>query len=160
MAESLENQLFSASKNGDWESVKVLLDRGADPNTAIDGYTVLMVASQEGHLEVVKVLLDRGADINTETTYTSFTALDLTNAALIQLTKSDSSAATDHQTKMAPTRTRLWAMVPPRCGVQSPTVTVRWRMSCSKKAHTRIDHMGWCTTLLTLDMHLASCSPH
>ncbi len=46
------------------EAVKILLDKGADPN-AVDSdehFTPLMHAAAEGNLEVVKVLMSHGAD--------------------------------------------------------------------------------------------------
>jgi ankyrin repeat protein len=43
--------------------VKLLLDRGAEPNTQqVRGQTALMWAAAEGHADVVELLLERGAD--------------------------------------------------------------------------------------------------
>ena len=52
--------------NGHLEVVKLLVDRGGDPNAKvdIDGSTPLHRASENGHLEVVKLLVDRGGDPN------------------------------------------------------------------------------------------------
>lgn len=46
------------------ETVKILLDKGADPNHVDSGehFTSLMHAAAEGHLEVVKLLVEYGAD--------------------------------------------------------------------------------------------------
>lgn len=46
------------------EAVKILLDKGADPNVvdSDEHFTALMHAAAEGHLEVVKVLMSHGAD--------------------------------------------------------------------------------------------------
>ena len=45
--------------------VQLLLDRGAEPNTADQQeFTPLYGAAQEGHNDVVQLLLDRGADPN------------------------------------------------------------------------------------------------
>jgi ankyrin repeat protein len=46
------------------EAVKILLDKGADPNVvdADEHFTPLMHAAAEGNLEVVKVLMSHGAD--------------------------------------------------------------------------------------------------
>jgi len=56
--------LYQAAGKGDINTVKTLLDQGADVNETFDSITPLMRASEEGHIEVVKVLLDRGANIN------------------------------------------------------------------------------------------------
>ena len=55
--------LMYAVLYGDAASVRLLLDRGADPNTRNDaGATALMWAV--GDLETTRLLLDRGADVN------------------------------------------------------------------------------------------------
>lgn len=49
------------------EMVRLLIERGVDPNPADDaprGYTPLMHAAQDGKLEYVRMLLDAGADVN------------------------------------------------------------------------------------------------
>jgi ankyrin repeat protein len=47
------------------EIVKLLLDRGADPNIQNEfGYTALIYSARNGIIENVKLLLDRGADPN------------------------------------------------------------------------------------------------
>jgi ankyrin repeat protein len=64
--------MFAAQKSNGTSSldtVKLLLDRGADINAANrNGYTALMFAAQQSNgtssLDTVKLLLDRGADIN------------------------------------------------------------------------------------------------
>ncbi len=56
--------LYWAAGKGDINTVKTLLDQGADVNETFDSLTPLMRASEGGHIEVVKMLLDRGADIN------------------------------------------------------------------------------------------------
>ena len=57
--------LIGAARQGQLEAVRVLLDRGADPNMPVlgDG-SPLIGAAARGHLEVVSLLLDRGADPN------------------------------------------------------------------------------------------------
>jgi ankyrin repeat protein len=57
--------LTHAAANGHLESVRVLLDRGADPNSlTTEGGSALYWAASNGHLEVVALLLKRGADVN------------------------------------------------------------------------------------------------
>jgi ankyrin len=52
------------SYTGNPAAVKLVLDRGADPNVQqFRGQTALMWAASEGHAEVVKLLLARGADV-------------------------------------------------------------------------------------------------
>ena len=54
-----------AARSGDVDAVKLLLTRGANPNTAepIRNQTALMWAAAEGNTGVVKVLIEAGADI-------------------------------------------------------------------------------------------------
>ncbi|MEI0748972.1 ankyrin repeat domain-containing protein, partial [Brachyspira pulli] len=62
---NVNSALRYASKNGHLEIVKLLIDSGANVNAKDDNNnTVLMYASANGYLEVVKYLLDKGADIN------------------------------------------------------------------------------------------------
>ena len=57
--------LYIAAYRGYTTVVKMLLDRGADPNGVIEGgLTPLYVAAEYGHVETVKVLMDGGADAN------------------------------------------------------------------------------------------------
>jgi len=61
---ALAGPLHDASKNGDVEAAKRLLDQGVDvaePDSA--GDPVLVVASLAGHADIVAVLLERGANI-------------------------------------------------------------------------------------------------
>lgn len=62
--------LLTAPPRGDARWVKLLLERGADPNAADkQGHTILMLAasSDQVPVDVVRALLDRGADINATT---------------------------------------------------------------------------------------------
>ena len=64
-----ETVLMLTSYTGNPAAVKLLLDRGAEPNTQqFRGQTALMWAAAEGHAQVVKLLLDRGADAGLSST--------------------------------------------------------------------------------------------
>ncbi|HKQ80374.1 MAG TPA: M56 family metallopeptidase [Blastocatellia bacterium] len=57
--------LIGAAREGQLEAVRLLLDRGADPNLALGGEgTPLIAAAREGRADVVLLLLDRGASID------------------------------------------------------------------------------------------------
>ena len=61
----MEENLFNASLYGNLETVKILLEQGADVDLqSNDGNTALIYASRDGNLETVKFLLEQGADIN------------------------------------------------------------------------------------------------
>src|SRR5262245_37592686 len=55
--------LTGAAYKGRLDAVRLLLDRGADPNLGSDG-TPLTNAAEGGHMEIVSLLLDRGANID------------------------------------------------------------------------------------------------
>ena len=69
--------LMSASRYGNLEIVKLLVESGADINNAKDniGNTALTYASYFGRLEVVIYLVENGADVNAKDEYGE-TALD------------------------------------------------------------------------------------
>jgi len=68
--EYVNNSLLRAAFRGDWEALKLLLDRGADVNAGdYHRFTVLMLAARRGRLEVVKLLLDKGADANAQSRF-------------------------------------------------------------------------------------------
>ena len=69
---------MTASKVGNLESVRVLLDRGAKVDAADPAYhqTSLMIAVRENHPAVVHLLVQRGANVNAQTR-TGETRLDL-----------------------------------------------------------------------------------
>ena len=57
--------LYKACYDGNMETVKKALDKGADVNTKDnDGDTCLMRAGNYGHIEIVSLLLEKGADVN------------------------------------------------------------------------------------------------
>jgi ankyrin repeat protein len=59
------NALIAASRNGQKETVKLLLENGADINAQNNSQgSALNAAARRGHLDTVKLLLEKGADIN------------------------------------------------------------------------------------------------
>ena len=54
---------------GDLESVKLLLDNGADPNEEDFGSTCLHIVSKTKHIEIAKLLIEYGANLNTKNWY-------------------------------------------------------------------------------------------
>jgi ankyrin repeat protein len=59
------NFLMWASRTGDFDIVKLLLDRGATIDDKDNsGSTSLMFASYSGHFDIVQLLLERGANVN------------------------------------------------------------------------------------------------
>ena len=55
--------MHEAALNGRVEIVKLLLERGADPNAKFyDGSTSLHIAAHLGRVEIVKILLEHGAN--------------------------------------------------------------------------------------------------
>ena len=69
--------LMQAAHKGDLDTMKVLIDKGADVNESSmglglgSGYTPLMIAARDGRLDAAKLLLDRGADVNKEVSGTA-----------------------------------------------------------------------------------------
>lgn len=60
--------LYDAEEGGHVDTIRVLLDHGADPtSTPYGGLTALHVAACNGHMEAAGILLDHGADINAVT---------------------------------------------------------------------------------------------
>ena len=57
--------LYRAAQNGYLEIVKLLLDKGADPNAITkDNCTALQTAAERGYREIVELLLDKGANLD------------------------------------------------------------------------------------------------
>ena len=88
----VSDDLISAASAGNIDSVRSLLDRGADPNfTNADGTTALGAAlsGEESSLELMRLLIDHGADANGATvsgqpllfliTLTAWFAMDYTD---------------------------------------------------------------------------------
>nr|QBK92241.1 MAG: F-box domain and ankyrin repeat protein [Pithovirus LCPAC304] len=63
--EPSKTALMLASKNGNVDIVRLLLDNGADPNVSDADLNdpALLEASRNGHINVVEMLLDHGANI-------------------------------------------------------------------------------------------------
>ena len=75
----LAQPIIDAAEIGDAESIRQLLDRGADVNSIANGrfpWTPLMHAAFRGHPDAVRLLLDRGANLDHEC-LDGFTALTL-----------------------------------------------------------------------------------
>jgi hypothetical protein len=56
--------LMFAAANGRSDTVRLLIDRGADIHATGRGGDALFWAAEEGHADVVKLLIDRGSDID------------------------------------------------------------------------------------------------
>src|SRR5208337_2458457 len=57
--------LIDAVQNGDSNQVRLLLDKGVDPNPKDQhNVTALILASLEGEFEIARLLLDKGANVN------------------------------------------------------------------------------------------------
>jgi ankyrin repeat protein len=66
-----------ATKQGDVEKVRLLLEKGADINSKDQhGQTALMNATHAGQVELVRLLIEKGADLNVTAKY-NLTALML-----------------------------------------------------------------------------------
>jgi hypothetical protein len=64
-ADRVATPIFHAACNGHVEIVKLLLQKGADPNARnIGSNTALMLAARRGHVEVVNALIAGGVDVN------------------------------------------------------------------------------------------------
>lgn len=67
MADVMSHQknlaLSEAASNGNVRAVKLLIEKGADPNCQRNGLTSLEIATSKNHIDVVKLLLEHGGDI-------------------------------------------------------------------------------------------------
>lgn len=63
-AGTLGHPLFFAAQGGHTDAVSVLLDHGADPNTALNFGSALQKAARGNHVDVVNLLIQAGADPN------------------------------------------------------------------------------------------------
>jgi ankyrin repeat protein len=93
--------LHCAVFNGNPKVVKVLLDAGADRNSALQGgKTALHLAIQGGHLEIVQLLLDAGAEKNGFSLSPLILAAEDGNLEMVQLLL-DAGADKNSATEMA-----------------------------------------------------------
>lgn len=66
--ESLTEYLFKAIKEGQPETLELLIRKGADVDVQIrEGWTLLMEATGNGKIEMVRLLIEKGADVNLKT---------------------------------------------------------------------------------------------
>lgn len=80
MYEGTTTYLVDVASRGLVESVRFLLENGADPNIAIvsvnPGQTAILAAASHGHATVVDLLLKHGADFSAHDHPTKFTAME------------------------------------------------------------------------------------
>jgi ankyrin repeat protein len=73
---SLNKSLMTAVDNGQIDTVKVLLDKGANINVVDNnGLTLLMYAAKSGSADMAKLLLSRGAKINVKCKMKGYSAI-------------------------------------------------------------------------------------
>ena len=60
--EDINQNLFSAAWNGDYDQVSALISRGADPAWTYRSDSALHIAAENGRVQVVGLLLDHGWD--------------------------------------------------------------------------------------------------
>eukprot|EP01029_Cantina_marsupialis_P022140 TRINITY_DN53908_c0_g1_i1.p1 TRINITY_DN53908_c0_g1~~TRINITY_DN53908_c0_g1_i1.p1 ORF type:complete len:485 (+),score=137.28 TRINITY_DN53908_c0_g1_i1:200-1654(+) len=78
--------LHYAASNGQFEAVKLLLERGSSINTTNgSGCTALFLATQKNHVNIVRFLLDEGADPTLAEDTNGFCCLDVANRKLLKL---------------------------------------------------------------------------
>jgi ankyrin repeat protein len=63
-AQTSYEKMLRAVQEGDFKEVKLLLDRGMDPNTTDPkGHSILMIAARKGEAEIVSLLVSRRANV-------------------------------------------------------------------------------------------------
>lgn len=58
--------LFAAAYVGQADTVRMLLDKGADMNVEVAGWPLLHAAARSGDVETIRLLIDKGLDVNTK----------------------------------------------------------------------------------------------
>lgn len=89
-AQDLSEEILAATRKGEVEKVKALLEKGADVNAKSRyGATPLFFACDRSNVEMVKLLLEKGADVNIKDTFYGATplgwALGKGNADIIRM---------------------------------------------------------------------------
>ncbi len=76
-SEQGETALYIAAQRGDVETIRILLQAGADCEIRDENneWTPLMEAARSGEVEIITTLIDAGADVNAKTEKDGFTAL-------------------------------------------------------------------------------------
>ena len=87
---SKDGQLLKAAQFGDLDSIRALLDEGADIEARDRGRaTTLVIAAKHGHSQIVQLLIDSGANVNAKTesseTALFFAAKDDKTVDIVQL---------------------------------------------------------------------------
>lgn len=68
------NSFCVSIAKGDFETVKKLIERGADVNERSNGMTPAMYAAKFNRTEILKLLIDKGANLKLRSTNKNYTA--------------------------------------------------------------------------------------
>lgn len=60
----IEMNLIEASRDGNLNIVKAMINEGRDINATYYDISALMIASYGGHFDIVKLLVEAGCDVN------------------------------------------------------------------------------------------------